>query len=159
MAVGHNTAEPIGDRQEMAAGSAEEGETETGEMGEADVPLVQKRRRLLISGKTEQAKENVAAEEPGSERDVARQGSGEPSGRESAAVPEATKSGDGGWVGGEEGQASLPLVLVPFEAVPKEEPVARRKQATKSRRLQVLTTAQDVLCPAPGRLDRIQGAG
>lgn len=61
--------------------------------------------------------------------------------------------------GGQEGQASLPLVLVPFEAVPKEEPVARRKQATKSRRLQVLTAAQDVLCPAPGRLDRIQGVG
>lgn len=40
-------------------------------------------------------KENVAAEEPGSGRDVARQGGDEPSGKESTAVPEATKSGDG----------------------------------------------------------------
>lgn len=51
-AVGKNTAEPMGDQQETVAGSAKEGEPETGEMGEADVPLVRKRRRLVNAGKT-----------------------------------------------------------------------------------------------------------
>lgn len=46
----------------------------------------------------------------------------------------------------EEGQSALPLVLVLFEGVPEEELQARKKQATKAKRLQVVAAAQDVLC-------------
>lgn len=45
-----DTTEPMGDRQETAGGSTEEGKTETGEMVEAEVPLVQKRRKLMKAG-------------------------------------------------------------------------------------------------------------
>lgn len=95
----------------------------------------------------------MAAEETGLRRDPTGQEVCEPSGRKSATVLGATRSGDGE----EKGQASLPLVLVPFEDVSKEEPVARRKQATMSRRLQALTVVQDVLYAAPGRLGQIKG--
>lgn len=54
---------------------------------------------------------------------------------------------------------SLPLVMVPFEVVPEKGPAARRKQVTKSKRLQALTVVQDVLCAAPGTLERIEGKG
>lgn len=47
-------------------------------------------------------------------------------------------------------------MLVPFEPITEEEPAASRKQATKARRLQALTAVQDMLCPAPGRLGRIE---
>lgn len=47
---------------------------------------------------------------------------------------------------------------MPFEAVLEEEPVARSKQATKARKLQALTAAQDVLYATHGRLGRIEGA-
>lgn len=59
--------------------------------------------------------------------------------------------------GGEEGQTTLPLVLVPFEPVTEEELAAQRKQAAKARRLQVLIEAQAVLCVVLGRLGRIEG--
>lgn len=60
--------------------------------------------------------------------------------------------------GDKKGQSTLPLVLVPFEAVPEEEPAARRKQATKSKRLQALTVAQDMLYAVLGRLGLREGA-
>lgn len=94
----------------------------------------------------------MVAEETGSRRDTIGQEVGEPNGRESTTVLGATRSGDGG----EEGQAALSLVLVPFEDMSEEKPAARRKQATKSRRLQALTVVQDVLCAVPGRLGRIK---
>lgn len=49
-------------------------------------------------------------------------------------------------------------MLVPFEAMPKEEPTARRKQVTNAKRLQALTAAQDVLSVVLGRVGRIEGA-
>lgn len=61
--------------------------------------------------------------------------------REATVVPKAIRKGKDR----EEGQAALSLVLVPFEAVPEEESVARRKQTTKVKRLHALTAAQDVL--------------
>lgn len=95
---------------------------------------------------------NVAAKETKSARDAAKQ-ERQPSGREGSAVPEVSGSGDGE----EGGQAALQLVLVPFELVAEEEPAARRKEATKSRRLQALTVAQDMLCSVPGMLGRAVG--
>lgn len=77
--------------------------------------LVRKRRKLIKARYTEPSKKNVTAEETGSRRDATGQEVGEPSGKESATIPGATQSGD--W--GEEGQAALPLVLVPFEDVSK----------------------------------------
>lgn len=65
--------------------------------------------------------------------------------------------GEGTTVVVEEGQAALPLVLVPFEAVPEEEAQALRKQATKTKRLQVVAVAQDVLCVASERLGQMEG--
>lgn len=150
---GQGAMESIGDPQEAAGGAAGEGETEARETVEAEVLLVMKRRRLMKAGETALAKENVVAEKTGAVGEVAEQGGEKPRSREGSVRPVATRSGDGG----EEGQAALPLELVPFEAVLEEKPAARRKQATKERRLQALTAAQDVLCLAPERLGWIEG--
>lgn len=48
---------------------------------------------------------------------------------------------EGTTVVGEKGRAALPLVLVPFDTVPEEEPQAQRKQATKAKWLQAVAVA------------------
>lgn len=111
--------------------------------------MVQKRRKLVKAGEMVPTTKNVTAKEMKSARDAAKQ-EGQPRGREGSAVPELSGSGDGE----EGGKAALQLVLVPFELVVEEEPAARRKEATKSRRLQALTAAQDMLCVVPGMLER-----
>lgn len=100
-------------------------------MVEAEVLLVQKRRRLMKAGENPPTKENVAAEDTGLVRKVAQQGGSEPRAREGSAVLETIWAVESG----EEEQAVLPLVLVLFEAVLEEEPKARNKQETKARKL------------------------
>lgn len=106
-----------------------EGETDAGEIVKEEVPLVRKKRRLVKAGETGLAQERVAVESTGPSREGVDQ--------EVSALGE--KEGAAGV--GEEGQVALPLVMVPFEAVPEEEPPARRKQAIKARRLQAMTVA------------------
>lgn len=107
---GQGVAEPMGDRQEATGGSAGKKETEAGEMVEADVPLVRKRKRLMKAEETASTKENVAVKETGPVRYVTERVGREPRGREGSVMLGATQSGDSG----EEGQAALPLVLVPL---------------------------------------------
>lgn len=65
-------------------------------------------------------RENVSAEEARSTKNAAEQKDGEPGGEEGSVAREGSQSGDGG----EEGQTTLTLVLVPFELVTEEEQVA-----------------------------------
>lgn len=135
-------------------GAAREGIIEVEEVSDDEVPLVRKRRRLVRAGETVPARENMAAEEASSTRDVANQRDRETGGGKGTMVPEASRSGDGG-----EGRQALPLVVVPFEPVREEEPAVRRKQVTKAKRLQALTVAYDMLCAAPGKLGMIEKEG
>lgn len=68
-----DTTEPMGERQEIASGSAEEEQTGPEEIVEVDVPLVRKGRRLVKVGKTESVQERVAAESTGPRREGANQ--------------------------------------------------------------------------------------
>lgn len=102
-------AEPIEERLGTADESARKEEAGTEETVEAEVPLVQKKRRLVKAGHAESAQKRVTAEATG-------QGRGEVD----EAMIEQGK-GEGTAVVGKEGQAALPLLLVPFEAVPEEE--------------------------------------
>lgn len=106
------------------------------------MPLVRKRIKLVKAGEAGLAKENVLAEETRTVEDAVQQEGREPSGMEGLAGPWGVSVG--GW---ERGRAStvLPLVMVPFEPVVEEEPAARRKQATKAKRLQALTAAQETI--------------
>lgn len=79
------------------------------------MPLVQKRRGLLNAGQAGPGQEGVTAGPTGPGGDVAEQPATKCSGGAITAVV------------GEEGQASLPLVLVPFEVAPEKEAQARRK--------------------------------
>lgn len=128
------------------------GGKEAEEVSEMEVPLVRKWRRLMRAGDNVPTRENVLAEEMTSTRDVADQKEGDTGGGEGLMAPERSRLGDGG-----DGRQALPLVVVPFEPVAGEVPAARKKQATKARRLQALTVAQDMLCATPGRLGRIEG--
>lgn len=128
---GRDATQPRKEQQEIMGGAAGKGGKEAGEILEVDIHLVLKRRKLVKAGGIVPAKENVAAEEMRSPRDMIEQEGGEPEKREGSAVPGPFWLGDEG----EEGQAVLPLVLVPFEPITKEEPTTRRKQATKMKRL------------------------
>lgn len=106
----------------------------------------------MRAGDSVPTRENVSAEETTLTGNVADQRKGDTGVGEGLLAPERSQSGDGG-----DGRQALPLVAVPFEPVAGEVPAARRKQATKARRLQALTVAQDMLCAMPGRLGRIEG--
>lgn len=98
----------------------------------------------MKAGEAELAQEWEAAEATGPGKDGADQAVFKSSGEEGTTVV------------GEEGRAALPLVLVPFDAVPEEEPQAQSKQATKAKWLQAVVVAQDVLRTTPGRLGQIE---
>lgn len=134
--------EPVEERPERAGGTTGEKPAGTEEMVEVEVPLVRKKRRLIKTGQAEPVQERSTAEATGLGGDGVEQATYGPSGREGTANV------------GKEGHAALPLVLVPFEAVPEEEQRVRMKQA--ARRQEVRTVAQDVLCAAPGRLGYIE---
>lgn len=145
---GENSGEQQGPMSEAGGGGSE-----AEEAVEVEVPLVRKRRKLVKTGEGIAARDNVSAEEARPIRGVAEQRVWEPVGGEGSVAREGSRLGDGG----EEGQTTLPLVLVPFGPVTEEELAAQRKQAAKARRLQALTDAQAVLCVVPGRLGRIEG--
>lgn len=112
-AVGdQDTDEPVEERQEIASRSIKEEQTGTEKIVEAEVPLVRKKRKLMKARESELAPKRVVAESIGPGRDKVDQGMIKPS------------VGEGMIVVCEEGQVTLPLVLVPFEAVPDEEPQA-----------------------------------
>lgn len=67
----------------------------------------------MRAGKMRPAEENVTTDEVMSTRDVAKQREGETGGGEGSVVPRGSRLGNGG----EERQATLPLVLVPFEPI------------------------------------------
>lgn len=120
---------------------------------QVEVPMVQKRRRLMRAGMIIPARENVSAEEARLTRDAAEQREVGIGGGEGSVAIERSRSGDRH----EEGQEALPLVLVPFEPVTEEETLAQRKQTAKVRKLQALTDTQAMLCAVLGRLGRIEG--
>lgn len=76
---------------------------------------MRKRKRLMKVGEAESVQERVAAQSTGPGKKEADRGMVEPS------------VGEGTDIVIEEGQVSMPLVLVPFEVVPKEEAQAWRK--------------------------------
>lgn len=118
----------------------------------AEVP---KEEEEVDEGRGESAgEEKCGGQGYGAGKRSGEQGGSEPRAREGSAMPETTWAEESR----DEGQAVLPLVLVPFEAFLEEEPAARSKQATKTRKLQALTAAQDVLYATPGWLGRIEGA-
>lgn len=79
----------------------------------------------MKAGEKLPTKKNVGVEKTSLGREVTEQPSSEPRVMEGVAVPETARESEGR----EEWQASLPLVLVLFEAVLKEEPRAKRLQA------------------------------
>lgn len=95
---------------------------------QVEVPLVRKRRRLMRAGEIIPTRENVSSKEARPTRDAAEQREVGTGGGEGSVAPQRSQSGDRR----EEGQAALPLVLVPFEPVIEEEPSAQRKQAAKA---------------------------
>lgn len=96
----------------MMGSSVEEEQAKTEEIGEVEMPLVWKMRRLVKAGEAKSVQERVTVKSTWPGRDGAYQQVIEPS------------KGDGAAVVWEEMQAALPIVMVSFETVPEEEPQA-----------------------------------